>query len=134
MSTGYNPLDIFQWPFSGNVNQRITTPWFSPTINIAGDAAIEERVVTDVASYGKQIGWLSEIVLELAKKSEPNAETVTRLQKAVDAIKLIKDARQQSRLEAAVDALDELSKTQPDVYAQLIKARSAGVGQAGADS
>src|SRR5476649_2370891 len=134
MSNGFNPLDIFQWPFSGNVNQRITTPWFSPTINIAGDAAIEERVVTDVASYGKQIGWLSEIVLELAKKSELKGETVTRLEKAVEKIKLIKETQQQSRWDAAVDALDQLNKAQPKEYARLIKERSDGVGQSEADT
>jgi hypothetical protein len=57
-SSNYDPFWIFRWPFSGNVNERITAPWFSPslTVNYAGDARIEDRVVTEVASYGKQLG------------------------------------------------------------------------------
>jgi hypothetical protein len=69
------------------VNQRITTPWFSPslTVNYAGDPAIEDRVVTEVASYGKQLGWLNEIVLALANNRVVPEETLSCLEKAVKA-------------------------------------------------
>ena len=52
-SSGYDPFWMLRWPLSGNVNERITAPWFSPslTVNYAGDARIEDRVVTEVASY-----------------------------------------------------------------------------------
>ena len=37
------------------------TRWWSPNIslNFAGDAGIEREVNEDVASYGRQIGWLT---------------------------------------------------------------------------
>jgi hypothetical protein len=75
-SSNYDPFWIFRWPFSGNVNERVTAPWFSPslTVNYAGDAKIEDRVVTEVASYGKQLGWLTEIAIALAKKQDPPAD------------------------------------------------------------
>jgi hypothetical protein len=46
--TGFDPFWMFRLPLSGDVNQRITAPWFSPslTVNYAGDPAIEDRVVT----------------------------------------------------------------------------------------
>jgi hypothetical protein len=58
-----------------------TAPWFSPalTVNYAGDPVIENRVVTEVASYGRQIGWLTEILLALAKNQPPSEETLRRL-------------------------------------------------------
>jgi hypothetical protein len=76
MSNGpfaFDPLWMFRGPLSGDVNQRITAPWFSPslTVNYAGDPKIEDRVVTEVASYGRQLGWLTEIVLALADKHQP---------------------------------------------------------------
>jgi hypothetical protein len=59
--SGLDPFWIFRSPLSGNVDvaQRITAPWFSPslTVSYAGDPAVENRVVTEVASYGKQLGW-----------------------------------------------------------------------------
>ena len=127
MTTGFNPFGNFLWPFSENTNnQRITTPWFSPalTFNFAGDTAIEERVVRDVASYGKQIGWLNEIVLALANKKEPDPKTVAQLTKVIKDIEEIKVKQKQSRLDAAVDALDQLEEAQPAEYAAFMKLRA----------
>ena len=66
-----------------NLAQRITAPWFSPsvTVNYAGDPAVEDRVVTEVASYGKQLGWLTEIAIALAKRQPLPEETLRRLEK-----------------------------------------------------
>ena len=43
MSSGYDPFWMFRLPLSGDVNQRITAPWFSPalSVNYAGDPVIE---------------------------------------------------------------------------------------------
>ena len=110
---------MFRLPLSGAVNQRITAPWFSPslTVNYAGDPAIEDRVVTEVASYGKQLGWLNEIVLALAKKQSVPQETLNRLEKAVQEIETIKKEIQPSALDIANNALDQLKREQPDRYA-----------------
>jgi len=116
---------MFRLPLSGAVNQRITAPWFSPslTVNYAGDPAIEDRVVTEVASYGKQLGWLNEIVLALAKKQSVPQETLNRLEKAVQEIETIKKEVQPSALDAANNALDQLKREQPDRYAELLRDR-----------
>lgn len=123
MSAELNPFSIF-WPLSGNVEQRMVTPWFSPTIttnNFAGDAGIEERVVKDVASYGKQIGYLNEIVLALAEGKAPSKKSIGQLANVVKEVEEIKAKQRRSRLDRAIDALDDLRKDQPEEYEKLIR-------------
>ncbi len=123
----FDPFWIFRGPMSGGVNQRISAPWFSPplTINYAGDAEIESHVVSDVASYGKQIGWLNEIVLALAHDKEPTTEIVKRLKEAVEEIEAIKERHKRSMLQVAVEALDKLQLAQPKQYEALLRERKS---------
>jgi ABC-type nitrate/sulfonate/bicarbonate transport system substrate-binding protein len=125
----FDPFWIFRSPLSGDVIQRFNSPWFSPnyTFNYAGDAAIEGRVVSDVASYGKQIGWLNEVVLALAQNAELTEETSKTLRKIVDAsekIQRIKEANKKDTLAAAIDALDRLKQDQPTAYYGLMQERT----------
>src|ERR1700684_823368 len=105
--SGFDPFWMFRLPLSGAVNQRITAPWFSPslTVNYAGDPKIEDRVVTEVASYGRQLGWLTEIALPLAEKKEPPGDTLRRLEEASVKIEDIKKGVRRSALEEANAAL-----------------------------
>jgi hypothetical protein len=121
----FDPFWMFRSPLSGDVNQRITAPWFSPslTVNYSGDPVIEDRVVTEVASFGKQLGWINEIVLALANKEPVPQKTMKKLEKAVKAIEAIKKETRLSALEAANKALDQLKHDQPDEYAQLLRDR-----------
>jgi len=59
----------FLLPGAGGNWQTIDTRWWSPnvTVNYAGNPAVERDVIENVASYGKQIGWLNEIVTALVK-------------------------------------------------------------------
>lgn len=126
MSSAYDPLWMFRLPLSGDVNQRITAPWFSPaiTVNYAGDAAIEDRVVTEVASYGKQLGWLTEIAIALARNQQADADTLHKLEVAAQKIKDIKDDLQRSSLEAATAVLDRLERDDPASYEKLMRRRT----------
>ena len=121
----FDPFWMFRWPLSGDVRQRFAAPSFSPsfTVNYAGDPKIEERVVTDVASYGRQLGWLTEIALALANGMPPPKETVDSLQEAANKIEAIKAAMRRSALEDADTALDRLEREQPDAYQQLLHKR-----------
>jgi hypothetical protein len=125
MSSAYDPLWMFRLPLSGDVNQRITAPWFSPaiTVNYAGDAAVEDRVVTEVASYGKQIGWLTEVALALAKNQPPPAKTMRRLEAAARDIEAIKKDVKRSSFEVATEVLDRLEREDPESYKKLIRHR-----------
>ncbi|MET1047451.1 MAG: hypothetical protein ABWX70_12245 [Hyphomicrobium sp.] len=124
-TSGFDPLWMFRAPWSGDVAQRITAPWFSPslTVNYAGDPAVEDRVVTEVASYGKQLGWLTEIAIALAKMQPVPEETLGRLEKAAKDIAVIKEQVGVSAVEAANDALDRLERHDPAQYDNLLRER-----------
>jgi len=126
--SGFDPFWMFRLPLSGDVNQRITAPWFSPslTVNYAGDPAIEDRVVTEVASYGKQLGWLNDIVLALANQQAVPEDTLRYLEKAVEKIDAIKKEARLSALDAANQALDRLKCDDADAYAELLRERKEG--------
>src|SRR5476649_765797 len=125
MSSSYDPFWMFRLPLSGDVNQRITAPLFSPalTVNYAGDPVIEDRVVTEVSSYGRQIGWLTEIALALAEKKPAPEKTLRRLEKAAHDIDAIKKDVQLSSIDAANAALDRLKRDDAEAYKELMRKR-----------
>jgi hypothetical protein len=79
------------------------TSWLSPQFefNFAGDHKIEAEVVTEVASYGKQLGILSDAVMELAEGKK--GEAADRLKKLTDRIEMVK-SQHKDRLEQKVKA------------------------------
>jgi hypothetical protein len=86
------------FPWSGSVAQHIApeTDWFfagiAPT---AGDARIE-RQAFGVASYGRQLGLITEVLLALAQETPPASpqalESIARLQRIRDEIEQLKQA------------------------------------------
>jgi len=116
---------MFRGPLGGDVMQRIATSWLSPslTVNYAGDPAVEDRVVKEVASYGKQLGWLTEIALAQARGQPLPEATLERLEKAAGEITLIKKQLRASALEAAKSALDRLERDDPAQYKNLLRDR-----------
>ena len=123
---GFDPFWMLRMPLSGDVSQRITAPWFSPsvTVNYAGDAVVEDRVVTEVASYGRQLGWLTEIAIALAKNQPLPEKTLHRLEQASREIEAIKKEARLSALQEADKALDRLEREQPAQYAKLLRERT----------
>jgi len=103
----------FHFPWSGAVSQRIepNTTWFSDVIKPgAGNAKIEEQAFA-VASYGKQLGLLTEVLIGLAeqtKKLSPEAaRSLARLREikaSIDAIKHDEYEVAASRLASDVQA------------------------------
>jgi hypothetical protein len=81
------------WPLSGSVTQDI-----SPTLVFrAKDAQVEIRVLREVASYGRQIGKLSEVLLKVVdalpkgKLDDATVETVGQLRVMAENIRRIKE-------------------------------------------
>jgi hypothetical protein len=115
-------LGLFKAPLSGDVAQDYApiTSWLSPQFefNFAGNRKIEAEVVSDVASYGKQLGILAEAVLELADGSQ--GEAVVRLRQMKDQIDLVIQ-QHEDRLEEKVKAdLDQLQKQDPQALKRLL--------------
>ncbi|HEX4556928.1 MAG TPA: hypothetical protein VH249_23260 [Xanthobacteraceae bacterium] len=111
--------------------QTIDTRWWSPTVtmNFAGNPAVEREVTEDVASYGRQIGWLNDIVTALvategrdAIKRHPNAaDSLHKLEEARHKIEAIKKRRADTALDSAKNALDTLAKTDRVGYQRLVR-------------
>jgi hypothetical protein len=79
-------MPVFRLPLSGNVTQSIN-PWtwlFNPVgsqiglVNIelgqSSNPAVEEEVLSDVASYGKQLGRIEDALLVLLAHFHPERE------------------------------------------------------------
>lgn len=98
-------------PLSGDVAQRIdpvTHLFFRGIPASAGDARIEEQAF-GVASYGRQLGWLTEVLTDLAAQEglrSPQArEAFARLTEAaarIEALKQAERAQEGDDLEAAL--------------------------------
>lgn len=119
----FNPFSFppFAWnmPLSGDVKDiSPVTSWFSPQyeFNIAGNAALEKQVITKVASYGKQLGKLTNAVLELAD-GEPG-EAVEALRAMAAEIEAVKNKTLADSIEADLAKLKVQDKA---AYEALVK-------------
>lgn len=113
------------FPFSGSVAQRIEpdTRWFFDGIDAsAGDARIE-RQAFEVASYGRQLGLIAEVLVEQAEQTPPRTkaarEALRRLQQIQADIEQIK-AQDAATLARDVEAgLLRLKRLHPGDYKAL---------------
>ena len=87
-------MPVFRLPLSGNVTQSIN-PWnwiFNPTggqfglVNIelgqSSNPEVEEEVLSDVASYGKQLGRIEDALLLLVSRVERAGSALSGDEKA----------------------------------------------------
>lgn len=108
------------FPLSGAVTQDI----YAAIPATAGSAAVE-REVAGLASYGRQIGWLTEAVLGQqaggpvtpAQADEARGKLV-RLQADVERIKA---THRERRRDEAVAALDALREHEPEALEPLLR-------------
>ena len=117
-------MPAFRLPLSGNVTQSIN-PWtwlFNPVgsqiglVNIelgqSSNPAVEEEVLSDVASYGKQLGIITDVVLELAGDKPPKDEhPLAQLREIAAKVRKLKEEHERSLAKQASDAMAKLAKT-----------------------
>jgi hypothetical protein len=125
-------------PWSGDVIQQIdpTTSWFFRGIRpSAGDAEIEEKAFS-IASYGKQLGLITEVLIDLAEqvgtKSAKSAESMDRLKLIREAIEQIKTAQRASRLSDIASEVAELKRKGGSEYTELSRTLLPLLGAPGA--
>lgn len=104
----------YQLPWSGDVAQDIdpTTSWFFGSIKPgAGNGRIEQKAF-DVASYGKQLGLITEVLIDLAERGQPRSAPaedavveLKRIRDEIEAIKAAEYAEELQQLEARVALL-----------------------------
>jgi len=115
----------WQLPFSGSVAQRIDpqTHWFFDGIDAsAGDGRIE-RQAFEVATYGRQLGLLTEVLVDLAEQVAPQSEAARKSLKRLKAIQVeiekIKAQDAATLVRDVEQALDRLQKQHPAAYERL---------------
>lgn len=108
-------------PLSGSVSQRI-----APVYEMAGyqgNPRLEERVLTDVAGYGSQLGTIADALIDLAdgKKTSENIKKLKEVSKRIAEHKALykEDLKAQ-----ASEALEKLRKADPDGFADVLRAQS----------
>ena len=118
---------VYHFPFSGGVNQNIEPDfdWFFGRINpSAGHAKIEKRVFEEVGSYGKQLGLISEVLLELAQtqndKTQLKSQSLERLHALVDQVEAIKAQEHQATKQNLKASLTSFQEQDPEGFEQLI--------------
>ncbi|WP_181707597.1 hypothetical protein [Chthonobacter rhizosphaerae] len=129
----------FPWPteikFPGaDSNQQVIAPvtnWLSPTVvTYAGDREIEERIVSEVASFGKQLGILTEALLELAD-DRPGAG-LERLRQVANRVETVKARYHRALEDKAEEAFMALLRADPAAAERLVAALEQRVDDAGA--
>ena len=116
----------FHFPWSGSVAQQIDPDlgWFFGAIRPnAGDATVE-REAFEVASYGKQLGLISEALLGLSGRSPVTAEqaalALDRLEEIRKKIETLKDEKAvTSSVDALSAQLEALRLQQPAAFERL---------------
>jgi len=96
-------MPVFRLPLSGNVTHSIN-PWnwiFNPSggpfglVNISlgrsSNPAVEEEVLSDVASYGKQLGRIEDALLVLLAHFRPERALTGDEEKVLAALKELTD-------------------------------------------
>jgi hypothetical protein len=87
----------FQLPLSGNVTQSINpfTAFFSPNITVnlgsSSNPPVEAQVISDVASYGKQLGRIGDALRVLLTHFHPRGELTKHEEKAINDLKRMLD-------------------------------------------
>lgn len=105
---------IFRAPFSGDVTQEITPNFLSS--NIKGSPAIESKVITNVASYGKQLGKILDALQHLSASTGTAMPEIDLLVREIDKVK--ERSRDELREEAEA-ALARLRKADEDAWRDL---------------
>jgi hypothetical protein len=109
------------WPLSGAVTQDIETA----LLRQARDSRVEREVLSDVASYGRQLGVLTDVVLALARAADGEtirAEAGDALDKLEDIARRVEaiKRRRAPRAEDLQRALDELRRRDPAAWRELL--------------
>jgi hypothetical protein len=114
----------FKLPLSGDVTQTIN-PWtwffnpvgsqvglFNINLGTSSDPAVENRVLSDVASYGKQLGRIEEALVVLLKHFHPQERLLAEEKLAIADLTTMTDAIARIKAKHALQQKAEMSASQ----------------------
>lgn len=116
----------YHFPWSGGVKQDIapdTSAFFNSIAPGAGDGRVEKAIFEE-ASYGKQIGILSDVVLSLVAEDQITAaeakQAIAQLIQLNEDIKTIKHMHLKHRVDTAIGILEKLQESDPDAVQRIV--------------
>ena len=105
------------WPLSGAVSQDLVPDAFFRGIRPGAGVPAIERQVFEQASYGKQLGWLTDVVVEAidvnALRSDGARQALARLRTLRDTVERIKIEHRRDRADAAIALLRQIEADSP---------------------
>jgi hypothetical protein len=116
-----------QFPFSGSVAQDISpdTSWFFGAIRPGAGVGSIEQDVFEVASYGKQLGLILDVLLPMIGEGSPNSaaskEAREKLKDLYRRVEAVKAQRKEALESAAVELLAKIERTDPDMLERVVK-------------
>jgi hypothetical protein len=112
-----------RFPWSGDVIQDIEpqTSWFFGSIAPeAGDGRIERHIALDIASYGKQLSALLDVVHDLVQDARVSAAHRATFDALYQRVGDAKVAHKRTAEDAARAALQRLRDTDQDALARVL--------------
>ena len=115
-----------QLPYSGPLSQTVepNTSWFSAIPPSAGDGEMESQAVK-IASYGRQLGLITEVLLGSIGNDtvdpERARESLARLKEIYLEIEALKADRDRSLADQATAALEKLRTADPARLSQVLE-------------
>ena len=118
------------WPLSGAVTEAISTDAFFRGIKPGAGVPAVEQQVFEQASYGKQLGWLTDVLIEAtdakALQSAAAKASLADLKNLHDKVERIKSQHRQDRADAAIALLDQIAADSPEELGRLLLRYQAG--------
>ena len=112
------------WPLSGAVTQDLTPEAFFRGIQPGAGVPAVEQQVFEQASYGKQLGWLMDVLVEAVDPTtlhSPEAQAaLISLKKLRAKVEQIKSEHRQDRIDAAIALLDKIQADSPEDLKPLL--------------
>jgi|1186.fasta_scaffold77915_2 hypothetical protein len=140
---------MFELPLSGDVTQSFNPfQWWGQQagfINInttrTDNPALERRIVEQVASYGRQLGRIVDALDVLVSRYDDTDHSAaerdalrefTRMARAIDAVKDGPPAVTLSRVDALIDEVRDLARTDPGLHREVVNRIATALGGSGA--
>jgi hypothetical protein len=98
---------VRQWIHAALVDAKGQLGLFNFTINGAGDPYLERRITEDVASYGRQLGWLID-ALDVLIAHGPPAELREDEAAALTQVRTLRTEVEKAKAEAARDRINAI--------------------------
>lgn len=113
------------FPLSGDVVQDFSLDQFFSAIKSSAGKGEVEREIFDIASYGRQIGWISEVLLSLVEKvpldNDKAKDSLEGLEKIRKEIEEIKKKNSAKKADEAIALLNEIKEYDPQQFEKVLR-------------